>query len=134
MSGITPVKVDEEEREISEEGKLYIQKDAFRNMITHVLRFGSEAIENSVEVIGVCMGKKAQNKTDFIVTHAIPVAHGVREHVAFSPEDMAAFAQVDEEFASEGLYAIGWYHSHPGWGLFFSDMDKKKILFRGMFR
>ncbi|MHA1294328.1 MAG: Mov34/MPN/PAD-1 family protein [Promethearchaeota archaeon] len=129
MSERISIKQSEEERERTEEGKVIIQKGAFRNMITHVLRFGSEALEQSVEVMGICMGKTAPNGKDLIVMNAIPVAHGSREQVAFTPEDLAAFAEIDEQYASKGLYAIGWYHSHPGWGLFFSDMDKKNHLF-----
>ena len=121
-------KVKEEEREIVEDGKVIIKMGAFRNMITHVLRFGSEALDYSVEVMGICMGKKDKDD-NFIVENAIPIAHGSREQVGFTNEDMVAFAQIDEQYADKGMYAIGWYHSHPSWGCFFSDMDIKNHLF-----
>jgi len=111
------------------EGKVIIKKEAFRNMVTHVLRYGSTALDDSVEVMGVCMGKQAPNKKDLIVVNAIPITHGSSVEVGFSPEDYVAFAELDEKFASEGLYAVGWYHSHPGWGLFFSDTDIRNHLF-----
>ena len=41
--------------------KIIIKQDAFIRMITHVLRFGNEALEESVEVMGVCIGKKDQS-------------------------------------------------------------------------
>ena len=33
------------------DGKVIIKKEAFRNMITHVLRFGNEALDESIEVM-----------------------------------------------------------------------------------
>ena len=121
-------KVKEEERVTAEDGKVIIKMGAFRNMITHVLRFGSDALDYSVEVMGICMGT-TDKQGNFIVENAIPIAHGSREQVGFSNEDMVAFATIDEQYAEKGMYAIGWYHSHPGWGCFFSDMDIKNHLF-----
>jgi len=121
-------KVKEEDRVMAEDGKVIIKMGAFRNMITHVLRFGSDALDYSVEVMGICMGK-TDSKGNFIVENAIPIAHGSREQVGFTNEDMVAFAQIDEQYADKGMYAIGWYHSHPAWGCFFSDMDIKNHLF-----
>jgi len=120
-------KVKEEERETATDGKVIIKMGAFRNMITHVLRFGSEALDSPVEVMGICMGKNV--KGDIIIENSIPITHGSRIEVGFSPEDYAAFAQIDEQYADKGLFAVGWYHSHPGWGLFFSDADIKNHLF-----
>ena len=120
-------KVKKEERETAEDGKVFIKMGAFRNMITHVLRFGNEALDDSVEVMGICMGKESNNQ--LVIENAIPITHGSRIEVGFSPEDYAAFAEIDEQYADKGLYAIGWYHSHPGWGLFFSENDVKNHLF-----
>lgn len=121
--------IKDDEVKTAEKGKVIIKKEAFRNMLTHVLRYGSEALTSSVEVMGVCMGKNAPNKDDLIVTHAVPITHGSSVEVGFSPEDYAAFAAIDEEYSNKGLYAVGWYHSHPGWGCFFSDTDIKNHLF-----
>ncbi|MHA1273519.1 MAG: Mov34/MPN/PAD-1 family protein [Promethearchaeota archaeon] len=127
MSEESSIKKDE--RITSKKSKIFIKMAAFRNMITHVLRFASDAMENSVEVMGICMGYYDKKKDIVVVENAIPVTHGSRVEVGFSPEDYAAFARIDEEYASKGLYAVGWYHSHPNWGLFFSDQDKKNQLF-----
>ncbi|GAH10734.1 unnamed protein product [marine sediment metagenome] len=37
--------------------KVKIKADALIRMITHVLRFGNEALDESVEVMGVCIGE-----------------------------------------------------------------------------
>ena len=111
------------------DGKVIINKEAFRNMITHVLRFGSEALETSVEVMGVCMGKKAPNGKDIEVVNAIPITHGTQVENDFSPEDFESFAKIDEQYRKKDLSVVGWYHSHPNEGLFFSDFDKSNHLY-----
>jgi len=60
------------------EGKVHISKEAFRNMITHVLRFGNAALENSVEVMGICLGKLHPNGKDILLLNAIPIFHGTQ--------------------------------------------------------
>ncbi len=122
-------KVKKEEKKIAKDGKVIIKKEAFRNMVTHVLRFASKSIDTSVEVMGICMGKAGSNGKDQIIVNAIPVTHGSTVEVGFSQEDLVAFAQIDEEYNEKGLYALGWYHSHPGWGLFLSNTDIKNTLF-----
>ena len=110
-------------------GKVIIKKEAFRNMITHVLRFGSEALETSVEVMGVCMGRNAPNGKDIEVVNAIPITHGSQVEAEFSPEDFESFSKIDEQYRKKDLSVVGWYHSHPDKGLFFSDFDKINHLY-----
>lgn len=111
------------------DGKVIIKREAFRNMITHVLRFGSEALETSVEVMGVCMGKNASNGKDIEILNAIPLTHGTQVEDDFSPEDFKSFAKIDEQYRKKDLSVVGWYHSHPNEGLFFSDFDKSNHLY-----
>ena len=117
-----------EQEELPEEGKIYIKKEAFRNMITHVLRFGNEAIEESVEVMGICIGKTV-NEKDIELINAIPITHGKKISLGFSSEDFNSFSEVERIYSSQNLYTIGWYSSHPGWGLFFSDSAIKNQFF-----
>ncbi|MHA1256188.1 MAG: hypothetical protein ACTSPS_11375 [Promethearchaeota archaeon] len=107
------------------DGKVIISKEAFRNIITHVLRFGNDALESSVEVVGICIGKIAPNEKDILLVNAIPITHGKEISLGFSNEDYATFEKIEERFKSQGLSIVGWYNSHPGWGLFFSDMAIK---------
>ncbi|MHA1149876.1 MAG: Mov34/MPN/PAD-1 family protein [Promethearchaeota archaeon] len=121
--------IKKEERITSEKAKVFIKMGAFRNMITHVLRFGADTLDSSVEVMGICMGTYDKKSDRIIIENAIPISHGSHVEVGFSPEDYVAFAQIDEQYSEKGLYAVGWYHSHPGWGLFYSDTDIKNHLF-----
>ena len=107
------------------EGKVHISKEAFRNMITHVLRFGNDALENSVEVMGICLGKLQPNGIDVVLANAIPIMHGTQVSNGFSQEDLATFKKIEEHYISQDLHIVGFYLSHPGWGLFFSDIGIK---------
>ncbi|MGV9174278.1 MAG: Mov34/MPN/PAD-1 family protein [Promethearchaeia archaeon] len=117
------LKNNEDERPVTEKGKVVITKEAFFKMMTHVLRFAHEDLDECIEVMGVCIGK--QEGDTMRVVNAIPITHGNKVEVGFSNEDYAAFAQVDEHYSEKGLYSIGWYHSHPGWGLFSLTQTRK---------
>jgi proteasome lid subunit RPN8/RPN11 len=107
------------------EGKVHISKEAFRNMITHVLRFGNAALENSVEVMGICLGKLHPNGKDILLLNAIPISHGTQISNGFSQEELDTFKKIETPYLNQNLHTVGWYHSHPGWGLFFSDIAIK---------
>ena len=83
------------------EGKVHITKEAFRNMITHVLRFGNDALENSVEVMGICLGKVQPNGIDVILANAIPFNHGAEVSKGFSQEDHATFKKIETHYLYE---------------------------------
>jgi len=107
-------------------GKVFIKKEAFRNMLTHVLRFGSEALENSIEVLGICLGKYDDNDDIVIVENAIPIIHGEKVEIGFDKEMYELFAQIEKKYSSK---LIGYYHSHPSWGLYLSESDLNNIQY-----
>ncbi|MHA1341573.1 MAG: hypothetical protein ACTSRZ_16795 [Promethearchaeota archaeon] len=112
------------------EGIIKIKPKAYITMLKHVLQYGNDALgPDSVEVMGICMGKEENG--NIVVYEAIPISHGSSIEVGFTPADYAAFAQIDEEYSKKGtgLYACGWYHSHPGMGAFLSNIDIKNHLF-----
>ncbi|MFX1558881.1 MAG: hypothetical protein ACFFC9_16655 [Promethearchaeota archaeon] len=117
-----------DQEEFRDEGKVYIKKEAFRNMMTHVLRFGNEALENSVEVMGICIGKTVNGK-DIELINSIPITHGKKVSIGFNSDDYNAFSEVERIYVKQNLYAVGWYSSHPGWGIFFSDSAIKNHRF-----
>ena len=109
------------------DGKVIIKKEAFRNMITHVLRFGNEALDESIEVMGICVGKI--NGKDIDIINAIPITHGKKVSLGFTSEDYNSFSEIEKRYASHNMIIVGWYSSHPGWGLFFSDTAIKNHRF-----
>ena len=107
--------------------EVVVKPPAYIKMVKHVLLYGNSNLADSVEVMGICYGKEEDGK--LIQYDAVPISHGGAIEVEFSPEDYAAFAMADEQFADKGYYAIGWYHSQPGLKAFFSKTDIKNHLF-----
>ncbi|MFX1317000.1 MAG: hypothetical protein ACFE9T_14150 [Promethearchaeota archaeon] len=117
------------QRNISESGRIIIKKEAFRNMITHVLRFGSVALEKSVEVMGLCIGKLSDNQKDLILVNAIPITHGKKISTGFNKEEYDLLTELEKQYQKKNLNVIGWYSSHPGWGIYFSEISMKTHQF-----
>ncbi|MFX1302193.1 MAG: hypothetical protein ACFE9X_02425 [Promethearchaeota archaeon] len=109
-----------------DKGLVFIKKEAFRNMITHVLRFGSHNLEKSVEVMGICVGKYDSNDDKIIIENAVPIIHGDKVEIGFDKDAYELFSQIGKKYSSD---LIGYYHSHPSWGLYLSESDLKNLQF-----
>ncbi len=70
------------------------------------------------EAIGL-LGGKEQRSNELIILDIHFVSVGDETSVSFSEEDFKAF----EEVLEEECYCVGWWHSHPGFGLFLSQTD-----------
>ncbi len=99
-------------------------------MLIHVLRFGNKARDprDYREVMGMLIGHLEGDPDhrgiqNVIVEDAVPVSHGGSIEVNFAPQDYVTFATIDENFAEKNWWTLGWYHSHPGLGIFFSGTD-----------
>lgn len=110
----------------SEKGKIFIKKEAFRNMLTHVLRFGNEALEQSIEVMGICIGKYDSTEDIVIVENAVPLSHGDKVEIGFDKDIYDLFIEIGNKYSSD---LIGYYHSHPSWGLYLSESDTKNLQY-----
>jgi len=78
--------------------------------------------ETTLEVGGFLVGKAAKGVTSIV--HALPALKAVSGQVNLTFGHDAwedALATVQSDFPDEKI--IGWYHSHPGFGLFLSDYD-----------
>src|SRR6056297_2784836 len=108
------------------EAHVYVKPQAYIKMLKHVLLYGNDNIDDSVEVMGICYGKKEDGK--LVQYDSVPITHGNNIEVQFSAEDYAAFAAADEKMGEKDYFAIGWYHSHPGLKAFFSKVDIRNHL------
>ncbi len=102
--------------------KIKIESNPFIRMFAHVLRFGNEALDESIEVMGICIGKEDENTGEFNLTNVIPFQHGIQVSTGFTKEDIEIFADLNMQYQEKGLKIIGWYISRPGWGLDFTDI------------
>jgi proteasome lid subunit RPN8/RPN11 len=79
-----------------------------------------------VEICGVLVGHVyADEKGEFVYVQAIIQGDSARKastHVTFTQETWNNIHQTLERHYPK-MQIVGWYHSHPGFGVEFSDMD-----------
>ena len=91
-------------------------------------RIHRHATENvAVEICGVLVGKWGRDeKGPFLfVSASIPgeAAENKFAEVTFTHDTWSKInATMDKEFASDSI--VGWYHTHPDFGIFLSDRDR----------
>jgi len=114
----------------SENGTIFIKMSAFKDMLSHVLRFAHSSLDYNDQVLGFCLGNKNPDNNNIDVNRAIPVTHGDTVELGFSEKVHKVLAQTKEEAKDENVELVGWYHSHPdSKSFFFSDIDKKNQLY-----
>ncbi len=86
------------------------------HLIEKITHYSQEAMPR--EAIGLLGGKEIRSK-ELIILKALPVSIGDEISVSFSDDDFNAF----EKLLEGDNYCIGWWHSHPGHGLFLSQTD-----------
>lgn len=100
---------------------IYVDVDVMLELETH-------ALENvDVELGGVLLGEQLTDESGrpFVVVRDSLRAehyHATRGSFKFTHETWEAITRQREQFLNP-LGMVGWYHTHPGWGVFLSDMD-----------
>lgn len=96
---------------------------ALINILRHGLRFANPAIpmKKWVECMGFLLGNIEEDIIN--INDVIPMTHGSDVEVKFSIEHYAKADEINQKLSDE-LWIVGWYHTHPGHGLFLSPIDK----------
>ena len=118
--------IPNEKIEISEEGKVIIRKEAFKNILIHILEFGNIYLDYSTQAMGFCIGNINSKGNIIEVVNTIPITHGDNIEIGFSENDRVALQKIQKLYPNQ---VIGWYHSHPSFDLFFSKVDKVSNLY-----
>ena len=92
-----------------------------QELLQEITQYSLNAVPN--EAIGLLGGKEIRPK-ELLATKAVFVTEGSENSVAFSDEDFKAFEKI-----ADSNYCIGWWHSHPGYGLFLSQTDITTQIF-----
>jgi proteasome lid subunit RPN8/RPN11 len=95
-------------------------KDAYAAVVSHA----KESLDK--EICGVLAGKVCEDEDgSFILVEAAvrgTAAKQANTHVTFTQETWNSIhSTMDKDYPK--LSIVGWYHSHPGFGVEFSDMD-----------
>ena len=116
----------EKEIEIKKSEKTIILKaEAYKTIILYCSRYANNAIpkENWKEIYGILLG---YTDDDFVyVEKAEALTFGHSTDVQLDQRHYVFISEIQEKLDNEkkGYYMVGWFHSHPGLGLFFSDID-----------
>lgn len=101
--------------------ELYINKKAWDDINDHAIKGGS------IEIGGFLLGFEC-------ILDNLPViwiTKSVRGNCRSSPAQViietSTYDEVLTKIESEGLSIVGWYHTHPGFGVFLSGTDKNTM-------
>jgi proteasome lid subunit RPN8/RPN11 len=103
---------------------------AYQRICGYAVRYANENLNENKwrEVYGILIGS-VDNDTQLIVKDAIPMVVGDRAGVKYENKQYVDMAQIDASVFERSIqddkkdFIIGWWHTHPGFGFFFSPID-----------
>ena len=105
------------------EGELpiFVDLDVLHDMEDHALS------DTSVELGGVLLGgqyEDAEGRPFVVITDSLRAEHyeSTKGSFKFTHDTWSAITRERDQFPAE-LAMVGWYHTHPDWGVFLSGMD-----------
>jgi len=97
--------------------RVNLTRDAWADLVAHA----RESLE--AEVCGVLAGEAHDDTIDVKATIRGAAAREARAHVTFTHETWNQIhSELDRKYPD--LQIVGWYHTHPGFGVEFSAMDR----------
>ena len=107
--------------ESTTEPRIFVDLDAFGDMLDHA------DSNRSVELGGVILGRQlldSQGRSFVVVFDSIRAEHyeSTRGSFKFTHDTWSAITRRVEEYPKD-TKIVGWYHTHPDWGVFLSGMD-----------
>jgi len=100
---------------------VYVDLDVMRDMESHALS------DKSVELGGVMLGGQyhdSEGNAFVLVSDSLRAQHfeATKGSFKFTHDTWQHISRERDEFP-EDLQMVGWYHTHPDWGVFLSGMD-----------
>ncbi len=100
---------------------IFVDLDVLLDMEDHALS------DTSVELGGVLLGghhEDEEGRPFVVVTDSLRAQHyeSTKGSFKFTHDTWSQITREREEFPAE-LQMVGWYHTHPDWGVFLSGMD-----------
>ncbi|MHA2128754.1 MAG: Mov34/MPN/PAD-1 family protein [Promethearchaeota archaeon] len=104
---------------------------AYKRIVGYAHRYANNSLSSDKwrEVYGILIGS-IENDKDVIVKDAIPMVVGDRAGVKYENKQYVDMAQIDATVFERSIqderndFIIGWFHTHPGFGFFFSPIDQ----------
>lgn len=116
----TPEK-DKKEEKISK--PVIITAEAYKTIILYASRYANPSIppKDWKEIYGIMIG---HTDDDFVyVERAEALTFGHSTDVQLDTKHYIFIDKIQQELENQKQWIVGWFHSHPGLGLFFSYID-----------
>jgi proteasome lid subunit RPN8/RPN11 len=117
------------EREVDEFSAplaVHYEEPTLLKIMEHAVRF------RNTEVFGLLVGGVLRTPSDRLRTmvgESIPARQLMASTAVYVRVSAAELIRMDNEYHADlrgqGLFTVGWYHTHPGHGIFMSSTDKK---------
>jgi len=103
---------------------------AYKRIVGYAHRYANQNLNTSRwrEVYGILIGS-IENDNKIIIKDAIPMVVGDRAGVKYENKQYVDMAQIDASVYERSVqdnkndFIIGWFHTHPGFGFFYSPID-----------
>lgn len=104
-----------------------------RKLIEHCEESNLHGREVGGILVGYCSERKGPNqrmgekRCEIVVMNSIPISSfdSSNVHLSFTEESWSrAEDEIRQKYAPEGKIRLGWYHTHPDQGIFFSIQDE----------
>jgi len=107
-----------------------LTQKAYERIVGYAIRYANkdQNPEKWREVYGILIGS-IENNVEVIVKDAIPMVVGDRAGVKYENKQYVDMAQIDASVFERSIqddkkdFIIGWFHTHPGFGFFYSPID-----------
>ncbi|NVM46371.1 MAG: hypothetical protein HWN79_15790 [Candidatus Lokiarchaeota archaeon] len=118
--------ISDGEKESTRNNKpVIINAEAYKKIILYASRYANHSIPSKdwKEIYGILTG---YSDDDFVfVKNAYPLTFGHDTDVQLDERHYVFISEIENKLygEGEGHFMVGWFHSHPGLTLFFSDID-----------
>ncbi|UCD02375.1 MAG: hypothetical protein JSV23_05025 [Promethearchaeota archaeon] len=107
-----------------------LTQKAYKRIVGYAIRYANEDLNPDKwrEVYGILVGS-IENNAKVIVKDAVPMVVGDRAGVKYENKQYVDMAQIDASVFERSIqdnktdFIIGWFHTHPGFGFFYSPID-----------
>ncbi|MBN1215844.1 MAG: hypothetical protein JXA99_10445 [Candidatus Lokiarchaeota archaeon] len=118
-----------QESDVEAYKKIILNWDSYRRIVGYSIRYANDEMKPSElkEVYGILVGTIENEK--IIIKDAIPMIFGDRAGVEYENKQYGNMEQIDTSIYEKAIedkekdFIIGWWHTHPGFGFFFSPID-----------
>ncbi|MHA1472433.1 MAG: hypothetical protein ACTSQW_04965, partial [Promethearchaeota archaeon] len=118
-------KSDTETESVGNRKPAIINAEAYKKIILYASRYANHNIPSKdwKEIYGILTGYVDD---DFVfVKNSYPLTFGHDTDVQLDERHYVFISEIEDKLYAEGNghFMVGWFHSHPGLSLFFSDID-----------